>query len=356
MRTRLRRISCRAWPSEPGAVTAPPLIDTIGRAFDLPETVIGAFWLGDRALFATGDGSVAAHTHDGEAWVREGVHEGALLTACAGFADDVLTGGDDGRVAAIDAQGDIRTLGVYKQSWIGALGASRAAKLVAAGVGKDAVILSAAGEKHRFAHDATVTGLAFEPNGRRFAAAHYGGVTISWAASPDSRRKSLAWKGAHLSVIWTHDAKFIVTTMQEQALHGWRLQDGQHFRMAGYPAKIRALSFTADNRWLASAGAQEVVLWPFQGPNGPIGSNAAVSGDLATPCTAIACHPNRAVLAAGGADGEIALMPVGGGKALLIDRPHGARVTALAWSVDGRRLAIGCENGRAGVLDFTDAL
>jgi WD40 repeat protein len=232
----------------------------------------------------------------------------------------------------------------------------RTAKLVAASIGKEAAILGAAGEKHRFAHDATVTGLAFEPNGRRIAAAHYGGATISWAASPESRRKSLAWKGAHLSVCWTQDAKFLVTTMQEQALHGWRLQDGQHFRMAGYPSKIRSLSFTNDNKWLATAGAQEVVLWPFQGPNGPINTSAAVAGELATPCTAVACHPNRAVLAAGGHDGEIALMPVGGGKALLIDAAHGARVTALAWSPDGRHLAIGAESGRAGVLDFSNAL
>jgi WD40 repeat protein len=336
-------------------VTA-PLIDSIGRAFDLDEEIVGVLWLGERALFAAGDGVVAAHTLGEELWRREGVHEGALLAACAGAADDVVTGGDDGRLAAIDAEGAVRTLASFPGKWVEAVAASRAAKLVAAGVGKEAAIVGADGEKHRFAHPATVAGLAFEPNGRRIAAAHYGGVTLSWAASPESRRKTLEWKGAHLSVVWTHDAKFVVTTMQEQALHGWRLQDGQHFRMAGYPAKIRALSFTADHKWLASAGAQEVVLWPFQGPNGPIGTSASVAGELATPCTAVACHPQRAVLAAGGMDGEVALMPVGGGKTLLLDAPHGARVTALAWSADGRRLAVGGEGGRAAVLDFTDAL
>lgn len=337
-------------------MSTPALSETIGRTFDLGETVVGAFWLGERALFATGDGAVAAHAHGGEVWKTEGVHDGALLAACMGLGEEIVTAGDDGRVCIVDADGAARALAHFKGQWIEALAASRSARLVAAGVGKDAVILGATGEKHRFAHDATVAGLAFEPNGRRIAAAHYNGVTVSWAASPESRRKTLTWKGAHLSAVWTQDAKFIVTTMQEQALHGWRLQDGQHFRMAGYPAKIRSLSFTSDHRWLASAGAQEVVLWPFQGPNGPIGANASVAGELGLPCTSVACHPNRAVLAAGAMDGEIALMPVGGGKALLIDAPHGARVTALAWSPDGRRLAFGAENGRAGVLDFTDAL
>lgn len=334
-----------------------PLLDSLGRAFDLPETVVAVHWLGPRAVFAVGDGSVHAHEVGETAWAREGVHDGALLSACMGFTDELLTGGDDGRVAAIDGQGEVRTLAAFKGKWIGALAANRTAKLAAASLGKDVAILGADGEKHRFAHEATVEGVAFEPNGRRIAAAHYNGATISFAASPDSRKKALAWSGAHLSAVWSPDAKFVVTTMQEQALHGWRLQDGQHFRMAGYPAKIRALSFSADDKWLASAGATEVVLWPFSGPNGPIGTSATVAGELATPCTAVACHPARGVLAAGGMDGELALMSLaGGGRALLLDAPHGARVTALAWSMDGARLAFGCESGRSGVLDVSGAL
>jgi WD40 repeat protein len=338
-------------------VSPVPLVDAIGRSFDLAETIVGARWIGDVAVFAAGDGVVAGHTLGEEVWTREGVHDGALLATCAGPGDDVLTAGDEGRVASIGADGAVKTLAAFKGAWIEAIAASRSAKLIAASLGKEVAILSPDGaEKHRFAHDATVTGIAFEPNGRRIAAAHYGGATISWAASPESRRKTLAWKGAHLSAIWTADAKFLVTTMQEQALHGWRLQDGQHFRMAGYPAKIRSVSFSSDNKWLATAGAQEVVLWPFQGPNGPINQSAKVAGELGTPCAAVACHPNRAVLVAGGLDGEVALMPLGGGKPLLVQAPDGAQITALAWSTDGKRLAVGSESGRASVCDFSEAL
>jgi len=341
-----------------GRVSGPaPLADAIGRSFDLSETIVAARWLGDVAVFAAGDGVVAGHTLTDEVWRRDGVHEGALLASCAGLASDVLTVGDDGRVASIAADGAVTVLATFEGAWIETIAASRSAKLMAVSLGKDVAVLAADGaEKHRFTHDATVTGLAFEPNGRRVAAAHYGGATISWAASPESRRKTLAWKGAHLSVIWTADAKFLVTTMQEQALHGWRLQDGQHFRMAGYPAKIRDVSFSSDNKWLATAGATEVVLWPFQSADGPIGKSATVAGELGAPCTAVACHPNRAVLVAGGLDGEVALMPLGGGKPLLVQAPDGVRVTALSWSSDGKRLAIGSESGHASVCDFSDAL
>jgi WD40 repeat protein len=334
-----------------------PLVDAIGRSFDVAETIVAARWLGDVAMFASGDGVVAGHALEGEVWKREGVHEGALLAACAGLGETLITAGDDGRVAQIGADGEVTTLATFANAWIETIAVSKTAKLIAVGVGKDVAILGADGaEKHRFAHEATVSGVAFEPNGRRVAAAHYNGVTISWAASPESRRKPLAWKGAHLSVVWTHDAKFIVTTMQEQALHGWRLQDGQHFRMAGYPAKIRDVSFSFDHRWLATAGAQEVVLWPFQSANGPIGQNATVAGELGAPCTAVACHPVRPVLAAGGADGEVVLLSFSRAKPLLVSAPDGARITALSWSADGKRLAIGAESGACAVCDFSEAL
>ena len=43
--------------------------------------------------------------------------------------------------------------------------------------------------------------------------------------------------------------------MQENALHGWRLSDGQHMRMSGYPSKTHILSFTRNGKWLATSGA-----------------------------------------------------------------------------------------------------
>ena len=59
--------------------------------------------------------------------------------------------------------------------------------------------------------------------------------------------------------------------MQENALHGWKLADGKHMRMTGYPAKVKSLSWSAKGKWLASSGAPAAILWPFQAKDGPMG-------------------------------------------------------------------------------------
>ncbi len=48
------------------------------------------------------------------------------------------------------------------------------------------------------------------------------------------------------------DGRFLVTTMQEPMLHGWRLIDRQHMRMSGYAARVTSLGWTTGGRWLAT--------------------------------------------------------------------------------------------------------
>ncbi|NNC00993.1 WD40 repeat domain-containing protein, partial [Corallococcus exiguus] len=109
----------------------------------------------------------------------------------------------------------------------------------------------------------TARGLAFAPKGYRLAISHYNGATL-WFPNIEAKPDILDWKGSHLDVSWSPDARFVVTSMQENALHGWRLQpDKGHMRMSGYPSKTRSLSWSADGKWLATSGAEAAIIWPF---------------------------------------------------------------------------------------------
>jgi WD40 repeat protein len=153
-------------------------------------------------------------------------------------------------------------------------------------------------------------------------------------------------------VVFSPDGRFLVTSMQEPTLHGWRLADGQHMRMSGYPGRVRSMDFTADGAWLATSGAREMILWPFQAKDGPMGREPRMlaPGPGDTRVSAVACHPKHEVVAAGYGDGMVVLVRLDDSATILVQRPAGAAVTALAWHADGKALALGTEDGQAGVL------
>jgi len=140
--------------------------------------------------------------------------------------------------------------------------------------------------------------------------------------------------------------------MQEPALHGWRLADGQHMRMTGYPTRVRSMGFTADGDWLATSGAQEVILWPFRTRDGPMGKEPMVlaPGPKESRVSAVASHPQQTMIAAGYSDGMVMLVRLEDAAEALVSRPSGAPITALAWRGDGGMLAFGTESGQAGLL------
>ena len=197
----------------------------------------------------------------------------------------------------------------------------------------------------------TVRGLAFQPKGFRLAATHYNGATL-WFPKVEGAPQTLEWKGAHLDVAFSPDGRFLVTSMQENALHGWRLQDSRNMRMTGYPAKTRSLSWSHDGQWLATSGADAAVVWPFKDKDGPMGKAPRECGVRQARVTQVAFHPKALVVAIGYADGLVLLCRLADGAEILARHPGDGAVSALAWDATGARLLFGLESGAAGLLSL----
>jgi len=226
--------------------------------------IVGAHFLGRTAAFVLGEEAIVLAPPDGEPR-RVGAHGGAIL---ATVADDsrVITAGDDGKIVATDPQGASSVLASDpKHRWIDhvALGPDG---VVAWSAGKTAYVQakSAKKELREFEAPSTVGGLAFFPKGLRLAIAHYNGATLWFPNAAGATPEKLEWKGSHLGATVSSDGRFLVTTMQEPMLHGWRLVDRQHMRMSGYAARVMSLSWSVGGHWLATAGASQLVLWPFR--------------------------------------------------------------------------------------------
>lgn len=319
------------------------------RSFDAPVTA-ALFDRTGRAAFALGDGSVRFETGE----VAE-AHDGAALSACLHpSGEGIVTGGDDGRLVWSRPDEALK-LADAKGRWIDAVAASAESGLIAFGAGRSAIVLDQKDPHFRreFPHERTVADVAFEPKGRKLACATYGGVVLWFARIEQQKPVQLKWAGSHTRVAVSPDGAFVVSAMQENQLHGWRLKDGKDMRMGGYPAKIRDMTFLDGGRLMATSGAHGAVVWPFQGSNGPMGKEAAEVGfDEATFTVRTAGTPNGRRLAGGTADGRVWIVDLGQGAHRWIKADKGGAVSGLALTPNGRRLAWGDEDGGSAVVDL----
>lgn len=311
--------------------------------------IVAVHFLGRTAAFVLGEEALLLVPAKGEER-RVAVHAGGILGAAADGAR-IITGGDDGKVVVTDASGETQILATdEKHRWIDrvAVGTDGA---VAWSAGKTAYVRSGKGEVRALEVPSSVGGLAFAPKGFRLAIAHYHGVTL-WFPNAQAAPERLEWKGSHLDVSFSPDGKFLVTAMQEPTLHGWRLVDSKHMRMAGYSARARSLAWTVGGKWLASSGAELLILWPFQAKDGPMGKTPRTLAAFGVRAEVVACHPKQEVVAVGYADGLVLLLRLDDGAEVLAKKPGNAPVSALAWDAAGALLAWGSEDGTAGVIDL----
>ena len=244
------------------AISPDRLLEERGVTEALGAFVVGAAYdKSGTCAFALGDGSLRIAAK-GRAWIPVAAHDGAVLELVAdGRPAGWVTGGDDGKFLRISTDGTVSGIaesGMMK--WVEHVAAHSDGKgVLACSVGKTAHVFDGAGEKLKSVqHPSSVTGLVFDGKGKRFAASHYNGASVWFVASKTDNPRKLEWKGSHTGIAMSPDGDCVVTAMQENSLHGWRLSDGQHMRMTGYPAKTQALSFTKNGKWLASSGADSV--------------------------------------------------------------------------------------------------
>ena len=315
--------------------------------------VVAVHFLGRTAAVVLGEEAVVLAADKGDER-RLPLHGGGILSAASDGAS-VITGGDDGKVFATDAKGESRLIAIdAKHRWIDQVAAGPAGA-VAWSAGKQAFARTGqeatSVEPRSIEVQSTVGGLAFAPKGLRLAVAHYNGVSL-WFPNAQAAPEMLEWKGSHHHVAFSPNGQFLVTAMQEPTLHGWRVVDAKHMRMSGYSARVRSFAWTVGGKWLATAGSEQLVLWPFQGKDGPMGKQPKMFAAFAVRASCVACHPKQEVVAVGYADGTVLLVRTEDGAEVLAKKPGQGPVSALGWDAGGTLLAFGTDAGEAGVVDL----
>ena len=325
---------------------AQTVLERDGLTLDTDAPVTAAVAVGSCVAAGFGDGTVRFFRPDAPP-LSVTAHRGAVLCLSPDCQTDfVLTGGDDGRFLRVSPDGAVEEIASFGTRWVDCVAAGPEWYACSSGrvahvwrTGKTAVA--------SFEHPSTVGGLAFDAEGRRLAVAHYGGATL-WARGERRWSSSkLVWKGSHGTVTFSPDGRYVVTSMQENELHGWRLRDKADMGMPGYPAKVKSFAWVGDAPYLATSGADEAVCWPFDGKDGPMGRaplTCAYGGKQL--CTAVAGLVDLSEVFAGFSDGcVIASRLSAETEDRVIKGSSGSPVAALALSPEGW-LFVGEESGR----------
>ncbi len=320
-----------------------------GHERDIGAPVTQVLRWGGSPAFAAGDGCLHVLAVDGGGTAKIEVHGGAILSACCSPDGlEVLSGGDDGFARIAGTDGVVRELAKAGRGWMDHVAWSPWGGIALAS-GRD-VEIHADGLIQKIDLPSACGGLAFAPKGRRLAIAHYGGVTLASPASTGWTTKRLEWKGSHIGVTWSPDCRFVLTVMQEAALHGWRLAEQTSLHMGGFPAKPRSLSWSRNGHWLATSGGQGLLLWPFKGKDGPMGQSARQLVARDGLAGAVAFHPKGRLIAVGYGDGAIVLLDWAAETMAVLRAPDREAVHKLLWATNGTWLAFAAGDCLAGVL------
>jgi hypothetical protein len=276
-------------------------------------------------------------------------HNGPVLClAKDGSSGSVISGGDDGRFLRVSPDAPIEELASFGTRWVDCVASGPG--YYACSSGRTAHVWCASdGSLKSFDHLSTVGGLAFDADARRLGVAHYGGATIWERGTRRWKSSKLVWKGSHGAVTFSPDGKYLVTSMQENALHGWRLRDKADMRMSGYPAKAKSFTWVGDKPFLATSGADQAVCWPFAGKDGPMGQSpetCAYAGQQL--CTVVTGFVGHNVVFAGFSDGCVLAGQLSASEELedlVVKGSSGIPVAALALTYDGW-LFVGEQEGR----------
>jgi WD40 repeat protein len=113
---------------------------------------------------------------------------------------------------------------------------------------------------------------------------------------------------------------------------------------------VRSLSWSADGKFLATSGSEQLILWPFDGKDGPMGRQPTILARSESRVVVVACHPRQPVVAVGYADGALKLVRIEDDALILARQGDGQPVSAIGWNGTGQMLAFGTESGAAGIL------
>ena len=153
-------------------------------------------------------------------------------------------------------------------------------------------------------------------------------------------------------VVFSPAGRLLASGSSDGTIILWDVSEKQHIkslenRFDGALSLVRAVAFSPDGKWLASAG-KHVKLWNINPIHNPMEKTTFTHADDASVGT-IDFSPDGKLLAAGDSSGKVKVWDIQSDQAIIFQ--HGAAVWTVDFSPDGKLLAAGDIGGNVIVWD-----
>lgn len=325
----------------------------------LDAYIVDLAWSPDGSSIAVagGEGAVVLVNDVGTALKAQTLGEhgmGAIAVAWQPAGKTIASSGQDSAVVLWDSA----TTSEMKRlrpgtAWTEHLAFSPDGKALATATGKTLALWDSAGGKvHSFEPLAgNIAAITWDKPGRNLAAATAGAVCLFQIEPPNYSMRTLAWPAACLTAAFSPNGKVLASGMQDGTVHFWWLTTGKDSQMRGYASKVTLTEWSASSRYLATASGAEVIVWDFGG-RGPEGSAPLELSGHTDRITHLAFHPSGSWLLSAGRDWRLTLWSPGKEKQAVDAHLTGGEITAIRWSADGKRVALGDAKGRLTIYDL----
>jgi WD40 repeat protein len=148
---------------------------------------------------------------------------------------------------------------------------------------------------------------------------------------------------------WSPDGRWVVIGHLGPDAHLLDRRNGKPLHIQGYASKIKAFAWDSEIRWLATAGGENIVVWPLDGPEGPRGAQPIQLSGHFDKIESLDFANGQPVLFSGGRDGLLLIwMPERSTNAGIILRRSDA-ITQVCFCPTEAELAYATASGEVGL-------